>query len=70
MDVTQGFGSKWKECFHALGDHYSLDRFNACHLWLLHHLFVPLINVDCADWAASWNEHRLAQDGQGDDENR
>ncbi|KAJ6546384.1 hypothetical protein DFH09DRAFT_1248985 [Mycena vulgaris] len=34
------------------------------HIWLLHHLFLAAINQDAADWARTWNEHKLRFDSE------
>lgn len=28
-------------------------------LWLLHHLYLPLINDNCRIWIATWNHHTM-----------
>ncbi|KAI0716243.1 hypothetical protein C8Q76DRAFT_767470 [Earliella scabrosa] len=59
-DVTRGFGGKWKNFFMELEHSYSLD-----HIWLIHHLFLDVINADAQlEWAAAWlNAHRLEAPG-------
>ncbi|KAI0371588.1 hypothetical protein BV20DRAFT_1051599 [Pilatotrama ljubarskyi] len=46
VDVTSGFGSKWKEFFHQLEAQHGLNVDNDAHVWLLHHLFLEAINRD------------------------
>ncbi|KAG1862824.1 hypothetical protein DFJ58DRAFT_715228 [Suillus subalutaceus] len=46
VDVTNGLGQKWKEFFQGLKAYDNLDVNNDSHLWLLHFLFLPLINDD------------------------
>ncbi|KAL7283531.1 hypothetical protein ACG7TL_002965 [Trametes sanguinea] len=58
-DVTQGFGSKWKNFLLDLEHHHGLDTDSAAHLWLVHHLFHQDLNADAQDWADAWNAHRL-----------
>ncbi|KZO99214.1 hypothetical protein CALVIDRAFT_544596 [Calocera viscosa TUFC12733] len=59
VDVTRGFGSKWKDFFTALEVYSDLDPSNEEHLWLLHFLFLNKVNQDAALWQKVWNEHRL-----------
>jgi len=37
-----------------------LDRHNRYHLWLLHHMFLDLINKDCDAFKQEWNAHPLS----------
>ncbi|KAG0695761.1 hypothetical protein DFH29DRAFT_813842 [Suillus ampliporus] len=64
VDVTNGLGQKWKEFFQTLEAYDNLDVNNDSHLWLLHFLFLPLINDDADQWAASWNHHVLGRRGE------
>lgn len=59
VDVTSGFGQKWKEFFQLLEASYGLDVENNAHIWLLRHLFLPTINHDAEQWTAVWNMHLL-----------
>ncbi|TFY55477.1 hypothetical protein EVJ58_g8223 [Rhodofomes roseus] len=38
---------------------HHLDRKNPHHLWLLHSLFLPLINEDCDEFLENWNLHAM-----------
>ena len=38
---------------------HGLDINNVHHIWLLHHLFLQLINQQLAFFAESWNQHRI-----------
>lgn len=29
------------------------------HIWLLHHLFLPAIRTDAAEWVETWNTHKI-----------
>lgn len=58
-DVTRGFGRKWSQFFFSLEIHYGLLPDLDAHIWLIHHLFLPAINEDAQEWAASWNEHKI-----------
>ena len=64
VDVTTGFGSKWKQLFYDLEVFDGLDTDNVGHIWLLHHLFLPEINTDAQEWAGAWNNHTIALQGQ------
>jgi hypothetical protein len=63
-DVTQGFGAKWKDFFSDLENTANLDVDNSAHIWLLHHLFLPLVNQDAFQWATDWNNHKLQLHGE------
>ena len=63
-DVTEGFGSKWKDFFTDLEASEGLDVNNPAHIWLLHHLFLGSINQDALSWAEAWNNHKLQIQGE------
>jgi hypothetical protein len=63
-DVTEGFGSKWKDFFTDLEANEGLDVDNPAHIWLLHHLFLGSINQDTLAWAEAWNSHKLQMRGE------
>jgi hypothetical protein len=60
VDVTNGFGRKWKDFFQLLELRHGLTRTNDAHIWLLHHIFLPRINEDATIWAETWNNHVLS----------
>ncbi|KAF8913129.1 hypothetical protein CPB84DRAFT_1812055 [Gymnopilus junonius] len=64
VDVTKGFGSKWKTFFEVLEAHDGLNVDNDAHIWLLHHLFLDKINADATAWTATWNSHTMSRRGQ------
>ncbi|KAG6369381.1 hypothetical protein JVT61DRAFT_14953 [Boletus reticuloceps] len=64
VDVTSGFGQKWKELFQTLEASDGLDVNNQAHMWLLHELFLPMINDDAEQWAATWNAHIISRRGE------
>jgi len=66
VDVTAGFGSKWKLFFQALELHDGLNTDSDSHIWLLHHLFLSEINQDALKWAEAWNQHTLSIRGERD----
>jgi hypothetical protein len=59
VDVTAQVGSSWAEMFTELELRHGLDINNIHHIWLLHHLFLPVINKELAFFAESWNHHRI-----------
>ena len=42
----------------------NLDIDSTSHIWLLHHLFLPAINMDAQDWAGAWNNHVVELRGE------
>jgi hypothetical protein len=64
VDVTAQVGAFWADIFADLELRYGLDINNIHHIWLLHHLFLRLINQQLTFFAESWNQHRIQiQDG-------
>lgn len=59
VDVTKGFGDKWKTFFEVLEAHDGLNIDGDAHIWLLHHPFLDKINCDAMGWTATWNKHTL-----------
>lgn len=59
VDITAQLGATWSNIFLTLEMHYGLDINNANHIWLLHLLFLPIINAALAFFAESWNLHKL-----------
>ncbi|KAK7030351.1 hypothetical protein VNI00_014208 [Paramarasmius palmivorus] len=43
---------------------HGLDRENPTHLWLLHKLFLGMIDTDCDDFVKEWNSHPISGEGQ------
>ncbi|KAG2363736.1 hypothetical protein BDR07DRAFT_1281509 [Suillus spraguei] len=64
VDVTDGFGWKWKDLFQTLEAQDGLDVNSNAHLWLLHFLFLPMVNNDAGQWAAAWNSHVFGCQGE------
>lgn len=52
-------GAAWAERFTQLELRHGLDINNVGHIWLLHILFLPLINSELSFFADSWNQHRI-----------
>lgn len=67
MDWTANVGSKWKQFFQELEIHHGLDADQDSHIWLLHHLFLPVINSDALHWANTWNTHTMRLPDQHSD---
>ncbi|KAG1852846.1 hypothetical protein DFJ58DRAFT_660990 [Suillus subalutaceus] len=67
VDWTSGVGSKWKTFFQNLEVHDGLDPELPSHIWLLHHLFLNIINTEGLQWANSWNAHTMTLPGQRND---
>ncbi|KAI0027045.1 hypothetical protein K488DRAFT_63197 [Vararia minispora EC-137] len=64
--VTKAFGQKWKNFFVSLESHHWLDVDAPGHIWLLHHLFLPVVNEDSEDWAQAWSHHKMQLKGERD----
>ncbi|EPS93999.1 hypothetical protein FOMPIDRAFT_1135071 [Fomitopsis schrenkii] len=60
VDFTSGLGSKWKAFFQELEMSYGLDADNPSHIWLLHHLFLTILNQEIHMWQGAWNCHRIS----------
>jgi hypothetical protein len=60
------FARRWRAFFACLERLHCLDRHDPSHLWLLHHLFLNLINEDCLDFKEMWNQHPLSSVGTHD----
>ena len=63
LTLTLAFGHKWYEFFHKLEFRHGLDVNSNNHIWLLHHLFLPSINRDVAEFVNTWNNHRIKIQG-------
>ena len=59
VDVTAQVGATWLEFFTALELRYSLDINNVHHIWLVHYLFLSLINQQLQFFTKAWNQHKL-----------
>lgn len=66
VEVGSQFARRWRAFFQRLERLHRLDHTNAHHLWLLHLLFLPLINVDCRKFQAEWNTHPVSGRGASD----
>ncbi|KAJ7620448.1 hypothetical protein FB45DRAFT_754668, partial [Roridomyces roridus] len=63
VEVGRQFARRWRAFFYRLESLHGLDRSNAAHLWLLHRLFLHLINEDCAEFQCEWNAHPISGAG-------
>ncbi|KAJ7900444.1 hypothetical protein B0H13DRAFT_1622444 [Mycena leptocephala] len=60
VEVGTQFARRWRAFFTRLGRLHGLDRKNPGHLWLLHHLFLDMINEDCEEFRREWNLHPIS----------
>ncbi|KAH7919171.1 hypothetical protein BV22DRAFT_1023459, partial [Leucogyrophana mollusca] len=63
VEVGRHFVRRWKAFFVHLECLHGLDRRNPHHLWLLHFLFLDLINTDCQVFIDEWNHHPISTAG-------
>lgn len=63
VEVGSQFARAWRAFFFRLEKLHSLDRKNPHHLWLLHYLFLDMINEDCKEFAETWNAHPISGEG-------
>ncbi|KAJ7214025.1 hypothetical protein GGX14DRAFT_360623 [Mycena pura] len=63
VEVGSQFARSWRAFFYRLEALHGLDRGNPHHLWLLHKLFLDLINDDCDEFRAEWNCHPILGEG-------
>ncbi|KAJ7447553.1 hypothetical protein B0H11DRAFT_1709449, partial [Mycena galericulata] len=60
VEVGSQFARRWRGFFYRLEALHGLDRTNSSHLWLLHRLFLDMINDDCASFQQEWNSHPIS----------
>lgn len=58
--MTVQVGAFWADIFIRLELQHGLDINNIQHIWLIHHLFLPMINTQLSFFAESWNQHRIS----------
>ncbi|KAF9033010.1 hypothetical protein BDP27DRAFT_1245711 [Rhodocollybia butyracea] len=63
VEVGSQFARAWRAFFFRLEELHGLDRKNSFHLWLLHFLFLNLINEDCKEFVENWNAHPISGEG-------
>ncbi|KAJ3898291.1 hypothetical protein F5879DRAFT_812824 [Lentinula edodes] len=61
VDISHYCSQAWHDMFTLLEMHHGLQVSNPNHIWLLQHLFLPMINEQLTFWAESWNHHRVSQ---------
>ncbi|KAJ3755178.1 hypothetical protein EV360DRAFT_50223, partial [Lentinula raphanica] len=61
VDVSNYISQPWNDLFTELESRHQLDVNNRNHIWLLHHLFIDVINASLEFWLAGWNCHRISQ---------
>ncbi|KDQ11295.1 hypothetical protein BOTBODRAFT_114525 [Botryobasidium botryosum FD-172 SS1] len=64
VEVTHTFGESWKDFFFELEDLYGLRPDIDKHLWLLHFLFLDLINQHAQQFQEAWNHHVMELEGR------
>lgn len=64
FDVTKQLGAKWADFFQDLELRHGLDINNSYHIWLLHTLFLQMVNDEIDFFIKNWNSHRLQMRGQ------
>jgi hypothetical protein len=65
VEVGKRFVRNWRAFFIRLERHHLLERKNTHHRWLLHYLFLDLINEDCQKFCEEWNAHPISRKGGG-----
>ncbi|KAJ7053516.1 hypothetical protein C8F01DRAFT_996534, partial [Mycena amicta] len=63
VEVGSQFARCWRAFFYRLENCHCLDRKNAQHLWLLHYLFLDMINEDCDEFRRTWNIKPISGEG-------
>ncbi|KAJ6466902.1 hypothetical protein C8R45DRAFT_838712, partial [Mycena sanguinolenta] len=63
VEVGSQFARRWRAFFYRLERMHGLDRTDPHHLWLLHFLFLDLLNEDCATFQEEWNAHPISGEG-------
>jgi hypothetical protein len=66
VEVGTQFARRWRAFFTRLERRHFLNRKNPAHLWLLHSLFLDLINDDCRKFQEDWNAHPMSGPGTND----
>jgi hypothetical protein len=65
VEVGRRFVRQWRAFFMRLERCHLLQRNNTHHRWLLHRLFLDLINEDCQAFCEEWNNHPISGLGEG-----
>ncbi|KAF5367259.1 hypothetical protein D9757_011704 [Collybiopsis confluens] len=67
VEVGSQFARRWRAFFYRLEHIHLLNRKNPSHLWLIHYLFLDIINNDCNQFQNEWNVHPISGE-EGKDE--
>ena len=65
VEVGKQFVRQWHAFFTQLERCHLLERRNPHHRWLLHYLFLNMINEDCQKFCEEWNSHPISGVGGG-----
>jgi hypothetical protein len=60
VEVGTQFVRRWRAFFARLERIHFLNIEDPCHLWLLHDLFLPMIEADCDAFREEWNAHPIS----------
>lgn len=69
VEVRRWFVCCWHAFFIWLEKCHHLERRNPHHHWLLHYLFLDMINEDCQSFCEEWNAHPISRVGGGQSPN-
>ena len=69
VEVGRRFVRRWRAFFIRLEKCHLLERTNPHHRWLLHYLFLDMINKDCQSFCEEWNAHPISGVGRGQSPN-
>lgn len=58
-DVTIQLGAQWAELFVSFELHHGLNINDHNHIWLLHYLFLNILNEQLQFFSQSWNQHKI-----------
>ena len=60
VEVGSQFVRQWKAFFCRLEAYHGLDRTSGAYLWILHQLFLEILNDDCQAFIQEWNAHPIS----------
>jgi len=63
LNLTLSLGAKWHDFFHLLELRHGLDQNCPNHIWLLHTLFLGMINAELEFFLHTWNNHQIGIKG-------
>ncbi|KAJ7199990.1 hypothetical protein GGX14DRAFT_372703 [Mycena pura] len=61
VDVGAQFARRWRAFFTRLERLHGLDWDDPQHIWLLHLLFLHLVDADCKTFQSEWNRHPISR---------